>query len=202
MKAWFLALPGAARVVTGASAALLLLVFAVWVSHCLGWLFDNLDAIDTAEPRIARLAGYVAAEEKIKDAITQLDGEAALLAFPASMDSSQAGAQLQQELRAFAETAGLTVRGSQLDQQAANEEEGQTFDELTVQLNMVGEPMAIDDFLTRVYAAEPLMLIESINVSKPRLTARQRRRQRTEDEDNSEQLALLVSVRSARLVSQ
>jgi hypothetical protein len=201
MKAWFLALPGAARVVTGACAALLLLVFAVWVSHCLGWLFDNLDAIDTAEPRIARLAGYVAAEEKIKGAITQLDGEAALLAFPASMDSSQAGAQLQQELRAFAETAGLTVRGSQLDQQAANEEEGQTFDELTVQLNMVGEPMAIDDFLTRVYAAEPLMLIESINVSKPRLTARQRRRQRTEDEDNSEQLALLVSVRSARLVS-
>ena len=202
MRAWLLALPSAARVVVAAGSGVVLLILVIWVSQCIGWLVANLSAIDTAEPRIARLAGYAEVEERLKDTIATLDTEAAMLAFPASIDSSQAGAQLQQQLRAFAETAGLTVRGSQLEQDPADEEAGRVFDELTVQLNMVGEPMAIDDFLTRLFEAEPLMVVKSINVSKPRLTARQRRRQRAEGGGDSGQLALLVAVRAARLVSE
>lgn len=201
MKDWIMGMPVPARAVLGMVLAALLLVVWLIVSTLLGWLLNNVETMSSTEPRIARLAGYASVETRIAETVTALEAQASALAFPATMDTSQAGAQLQQQLRAFAEDAGLTVRGSQLVQKPAQSEEERSFDELTVQLTMNGEPIAIDDFLTQVHEAEPMMVIEALDVSRQRMSARERRRRQSTNTLNVDELNVIARITAARLVN-
>ncbi len=201
MKAWMLGMPAPARVVLGVALAVLLLVVWLVVSTLVGWLLGNLDTINTTEPRIARLAGYASVETRLADTVAVMEAQTSALAFPATMDTSQAGAQLQQQLRAFAEEAGLTVRGSQLVQKPAESEEDRPFDELTVQLTMSGVPIAIDDFLTQVHEAQPMMVVETLDISRQRMSARERRRRQSSNTLNEDELNVIARITAARLVN-
>ena len=98
------------------------------------------------------------------------------MSFDSGDDESQTGARLQQALRGFAETAGLTVRGSQLMSVADQSESPEGFLILTVELRMRGMPSALDEFLGDVYAHNPLLKVAELNMVKVRDRRTSRRR--------------------------
>tara|TARA_B100001057_G_scaffold398306_2_gene408811 strand:- start:629 stop:1027 length:399 start_codon:yes stop_codon:yes gene_type:complete len=90
------------------------------------------------------------------------------VSFDSGDDESQTGARLQQALRGFAETAGLTVRGSQLMSVADQSESPEGFLILTVELRMRGMPAALEEFLEDVYGHSPLLKVAELNMVKVR----------------------------------
>jgi hypothetical protein len=199
LKAWLLALPREARgAVVGLAAimATILLVLAanIWSSASASW-----SEIAKNEPRIARLKGYQAFQPAIEEAASEAKVILSELAFTASSDESQTGAQLQQLLRGFAEEAGLTVRGSQLISGVEEEETPEGFVQLRVDLRMRGLPVALSLFLRDVYDHSPRLKVSEMDVIKVRDRRSTRRRDQPQtpveqDLDLSVQVtALMVS---------
>jgi hypothetical protein len=102
------------------------------------------------------------------------------MSFDSGDDESQTGARLQQALRGFAETAGLTVRGSQLMSVVNQSESPDGFLILTVELRMRGLPSALDEFLGDVYAHNPLLKVAELNMVKVRDRRTSRRRNQSQ----------------------
>lgn len=184
-----------------AAAAVLVAVFVsgAALSQVAGWSLSHWRFTATAEPRIARYVGLSLVEEQILSVSEAVARKRRQLGYTGAIDSSQAGAQLQQALRAFAEEAGLVVSGSQLDLKVADPEQARPFDHLTVQLKMVGEPAALQLFLQQVHGAEPMMVLNGLDVATPRRSARERRRQKAADAAVSLDLSVNVSVSAYRL---
>lgn len=202
MRQWIIALPTPARLVVSALLLMLLLLLVAALSFLLGWLSDNLGAIDKAEPQIARLAGYLSAESQLVEIAEEVESQNTRLAFPGDLELSQAGAQMQQQLRAFGENAGMVISGSQLVQKAADPEQEEQFDRLVVELSMRGEPSALDEFLAQVYRAQPLMFVDSLKISKVRMSNRERRRLQSEGTLNESELLVFAEVRALRLAGR
>lgn len=202
MRTWYLQLPKPARWVVVLMTGIILIPVALVLAALLEWWLGSLERIQAETPRIERVLGYIAVESELEEAVANLDAKLEKSTFSSLIEASQAGAEMQQMLRQFAESAGMTVRGSQLDQKFSDEAEQQSYDLLTVQLNMVGDPAAVDDFLRQVHEAVPLMVIQSLRISEQRLSSRERRKRRREGLLSNEELDVLIRVSAARLTEE
>ena len=157
----------AALLTLGASALVALVL--IWLVSVLGLTVDALNEVERHEPRIARLLGYEQAAPRLTEASLRAEQALGQLVFPASA-GEQAGAQLQQVLRRYAEQAGLQVTGSQLVKDETDSEEGQDplFEKLGVELSLVGRPMALDAFLISVASHGPTLATAFLELQKPR----------------------------------
>ena len=193
-------LPREARVVvvslgTVFGLVALVMISSLWASATASW-----SEISRSEPRIARLKGYQASQPAMRQATSDADVVLRQLSFDSGDGESQTGARLQQALRGFAETAGLTVRGSQLMSIVDQSESPEGFMILTVELRMRGMPSALDDFLGDVYGHNPLLKVAELNMVKVRDRRTSRRRNQPEPtveqnlDINIQVSALMVSV--------
>ncbi len=168
LRHWVMHLPREARLVVLGSATLLGLIALLMVSNLFASATQSWSEISRSEPRIARLKGYQASRPAMRQAMSEATDILKQMSFDSGDDESQTGARLQQALRGFAETAGLTVRGSQLMSVPDQSESPEGFLILTVELRMRGMPSALDEFLGDVYGHRPLLKVAELNMVKER----------------------------------
>ncbi len=168
LRHWVMHLPREARLVVLGLATLLGLIALLMVSNLFASATQSWSEISRSEPRIARLKGYQASRPAMRQAMSEATDILKQMSFDSGDDESQTGARLQQALRGFAETAGLTVRGSQLMSVPDQSESPEGFLILTVELRMRGMPSALDEFLGDVYGHRPLLKVAELNMVKER----------------------------------
>ena len=180
LRHWVTHLPREARVLVLGLGAVLALILTFMLSNLWASATQSWSEISRSEPRIARLKGYQASRPAMRQAMSDASVILKQMSFDSSDDESQTGARLQQALRGFAETAGLTVRGSQLMSVADQSESPEGFLILTVELRMRGLPSALDEFLGDVYAHNPLLKVAELNMVKVRDRRTSRRRNQSQ----------------------
>ena len=180
LRHWVTHLPREARVLVLGLGAVLALILTFMLSNLWASATQSWSEISRSEPRIARLKGYQASRPAMRQAMSEASVILKQMSFDSSDDESQTGARLQQALRGFAETAGLTVRGSQLMSVADQSESPEGFLILTVELRMRGLPSALDEFLDDVYAHNPLLKVAELNMVKVRDRRTSRRRNQSQ----------------------
>ena len=180
LRHWVTHLPREARVLVLGLGAVLALILTFMLSNLWASATQSWSEISRSEPRIARLKGYQASRPAMRQAMSDASVILKQMSFDSSDDESQTGARLQQALRGFAETAGLTVRGSQLMSVADQSESPEGFLILTVELRMRGMPSALDEFLGDVYAHNPLLKVAELNMVKVRDRRTSRRRNQSQ----------------------
>lgn len=179
MRAWFVALPLNARAVLIATLVTVGLLSLIWLFAVVGIVIDGYSKSSAASQKSARLLGYQAEALSMKNALETADASLQQYVFPSS-SYDQAGARLQQALRNFAENSGLTVTGSQLvEETKENDVDGALtgLRMLNVDLSLFGPPIALDAFLGEVGVHRPLLVVESMDIQKPRRSARDRRKE-------------------------
>ena len=196
---YLLQLPLQARIVLVALivlAATPLLGVGFWV---IDEVVSHLQFSEQTKPRVGRLLGYIEQEKPLRLAENQTREQLAALSYSSKSDANQVGAQLQQALRGYAEDSGLTVSGSQLLKSAATEAfEG--FDLMTVELNMIGEPDAIDGFFALVDAHQPVLRIDQLTLAQKR-QARRASRGANADELDARDVIIQVTVSALRVAT-
>lgn len=96
---------------TAAGLVLLLVLVFGYLVHKANWADDALGA---GEPRFARLLGLREAAEAVRQSRAAADQRMVRYAYPAATGADRVGTDLQQRLRAAAESAGAAVSGSQI----------------------------------------------------------------------------------------
>jgi hypothetical protein len=180
LRHWLTHLPREARVLVLGLGAVLALILTFMLSNLWASATRSWSEISRSEPRIARLKGYQASRPAMRQAMSEASVILKQMSFDSGDDESQTGARLQQALRGFAETAGLTVRGSQLMSVVNQSESPDGFLILTVELRMRGLPSALDEFLGDVYAHNPLLKVAELNMVKVRDRRTSRRRNQSQ----------------------
>jgi len=196
---FLLQLPVQARVVLVALIALAAIpLFGVGF-----WVIDeavsHLQFSEQTKPRIGRLLGYIEHEKPLRLAQNQTREQLAALSYSSESDANQVGAQLQQALRGYAEDSGLTVSGSQL-LKSTNTEAFEGFELMTVELNMTGEPDAVDGFLALVDAHQPVLRIDQLALAQQRQTRRSSRRANA-DELDTRDVIMQVTISALRVAT-
>ena len=196
---FLLRLPLQARVVLVALIALAAIpLFGVGF-----WVIDeavsHLQFSEQTKPRIGRLLGYIEHEKPLRLAQNQTREQLAALSYSSESDANQVGAQLQQALRGYAEDSGLTVSGSQL-LKSTNTEAFEGFELMTVELNMTGEPDAVDGFLALVDAHQPVLRIDQLALAQQRQTRRSSRRANA-DELDARDVIMQVTISALRVAT-
>jgi general secretion pathway protein M len=128
--------------------------------------------IDRLQPRIARLSGLAAAEGELQASAGQVDSTVHALAYPASVSTNSASATLQKEVRRLLADAGMNVSNSQV----LPTRDLAGLEQMVVKLRASGDLAALDRFLAKLDSYQPLVLVESVDISP----VRQSRRAKTE----------------------
>ena len=172
----------------------LLVPFLLYLDALLGlWDMrqDYQADIDRLVPRMARLEGLIAAEEKLQEAAAQVDRQVLDLVYPASEPQAEVSATLQKQVREIFSAVGLSVTNSQV---LPAKEQG-NFDYISIKLLVSGDMAGLDGALAGIGAYLPLVLVESLEISPIRQT------RRNADDDKQQQLTAslqLLSLRAAR----
>lgn len=147
-------------------------------------------AIETIEPRIARMRGLVANEAVMRAALEAVGGETIDLIYPASSDAQAVAAALQAEARRVLSDAGMQITNSQV----LPDRKREAFDYIGVKVVATGGLEQLDQALATLAAFRPNIYIEAMDIFPNR---------RSKRADGSEQQLLtvslqLLSVRSAQ----
>lgn len=160
-----------ARIVVGASLAMLLLVLLYCVGNLWALRQGYVEQIDAIAPRSARLLGMLESTE----ALAAADREAASIleevAYPALRDAASTGAAIQKDVRELMIEAGMSISGSQVLPRQA--EEG--FDQITVEITAEGNTDALEQTLASLELMRPLVFVKSLNVKPARVSRRRSR---------------------------
>ncbi|MDR2690189.1 MAG: type II secretion system protein M [Azoarcus sp.] len=116
------------------------------------------EAIDAGEPRLARLLGLREAATQIGAARATAENSLARFAYPPSTAADRIGAELQQRLRAAADSAEVTVSGSQVIH--TREENGLEYIPVTV--NFEATHAKVQLFLQALGEQTPVIYIDSL----------------------------------------
>lgn len=181
---WYRMLPGHARVVSGVLVLALVLLILVVASRGLGWYIEGSERLAYAEPRYARLQGFILNVDALRASSEQINETLSGLAYPASAGLAGAEADAQQQLRGLLRTAGMEVSGSQV--MSPKEHEGLV--EIRLQLDAAGSMEALEQALVALRDARPLVFVGSLEVTP----LRSRRRDAPEIQNVS--LSLRASV--------
>ena len=174
----FKALPLPARYVASVMGAALTMGVVLNGVFALKSYMTYASVVDDAVPRIQRLKGYIESERTLREANQDATRQLSQWAYVSEVDAGQVGAQLQQELRAYAEAASLTVTGSQVIQDQTSTVDDRLI-ELTVELKITGQPDGLERFLDALRAHRPILSIVELSVTQQRLTLARRRAQQS-----------------------
>lgn len=173
----FLAYPLAARTVIVmllcATAVAMLFTFGRLAS----WWVETASEATALQPRIARMLGFLEAQQSIEASLAQRDDVLAKMAFPDTGESGRGGALLQQEIRKLASRNGLTVIGSEVQDPEVLED----LKRLRVNVRVSGQPGQVEAFLNSMEAYRPFLFISTLSITPQQrqlLTLRAPKRER------------------------
>lgn len=150
-----------ARFSVGSTAALLLLILALVLWQAAERAGVYRDTLDGLTPRYARLLGIQAAGDGLHAALQASRSQLATLAYGASTAPDRVGAEMQQKVRALAESAGLNVATSQLG--AVESEE--LFDAISLNIRVEGSLHDLEALLRGVQSLEPVVQLRSLTIT-------------------------------------
>ncbi|GHT83359.1 hypothetical protein AGMMS49543_10410 [Betaproteobacteria bacterium] len=141
---------------------------AVYLIHKAMWAAETVEA---GEPRLARLQGLREAAGRVSAARHTAEESLARLTYPASTPADRVGADLQQRMRAVADSVGVAVAGSQV----INVKEANGLEQIPVSLNLEASHEELRQFLVAVSAqtqapavyVDNLVLTPTRNRSRP-----------------------------------
>lgn len=125
------------------------------------WATDTLETVDQ---RYARLLGLREAGAKIGEALAASKEVLHRQAYDEGMASDRVGAEMQQRVRCIAESAGLSVAGSQI----LKARPGDGFEIVPMSATLEGEFAGLRDFLVKLANESPAIVAESIAVTSAR----------------------------------
>lgn len=137
---------------------LVLLLLAGW----LGWLqWQRYEAaLDAATPRIARLQGIALSHAELAQALEAGRATLAQFAYPASLESSRAAAELEARVREAFVGAGVNIIGSQQMPARA----GSGYEEIVLSLSVQGDLAQILHGLRSLDGLVPKLRIEQLRL--------------------------------------
>lgn len=161
---YFRGLPSQARAVLGTALLILVLLLLTAFSFVVGFVSERTQRIGQLEPQIARMLGYEESGATLAESLATAEEQLGLLIYGSELDAAGLGAIVQQVVRGAAERTGLTVSGSQL--LGAQPEGG--LDVVRVALELRGSVASLDEFLSELEVATPLLVVESFRILGPR----------------------------------
>jgi general secretion pathway protein M len=123
-----------------------------------------VDALDVGEPRLARLIGLREAGSQVTAARALAEDRLARFSYPASAVTDRIGAELQQRLRNAADSAGVSVSGSQVIK--SREEDG--LEQIPVSINFEATHEQLQHFLQALSAQSPAVFVDSLTLTPMR----------------------------------
>lgn len=145
--------PVARRYLLGTLAALLLLVALFATAYAWNWRRYRL-ALESVEPRLARLLGLELARDRIEAALAAARTQIAPWLHPGGGDPET---NLRQLVRQLADRSGLAT----VSLQTATARQGETLPSVRVTLTVTGAWPQVLDLLRALYDQRPLLLVES-----------------------------------------
>ena len=123
------------------------------------------DALATMEPRYARLLGMKGAADAVKQSRLAAEAELARYAYPPTVGADRVGTDLQQRLRAIAESAGVAVSGSQI----VPGETDKAIEVIPVSLTLEAEAGQLNAMLLALSDQAPAIFTESLALQPVRV---------------------------------
>jgi general secretion pathway protein M len=152
--------------------------------------------IDKITPRAARLLGLIESEESLTQSASGMAEVLATSAYSSDVDSATTAASMQQMVREVMTSAGLSVSGSQI----LPGENTEGFENLNLDITVVGNINAVEEALSNLRMIRPLVLVESVTIKKLRAT-RTRAAQKAKPKKTDERmLSVRLRLLSMRLV--
>ena len=160
----FMALPLPARALAGsvlAGAALLVISGVAWMGS---WWVASAQQVDTLEPRVAQILGFIESEQRVESALSQREALLLTMVFPDSGESGRGGAVLQERVRNLSAEAGLTVIGSEVLEPEVLEDSVK----LKLSAKVAGTPRALIEFFRRLNEERPFLFVTAFTVNAQR----------------------------------
>lgn len=160
----FMALPLPARAFAGsalAGAALLVFAGVLWLGS---WWVASAQQVDTLEPRVAQIMGFIESEQRVESALSQREALLLTMVFPDSGESGRGGAVLQERVRNLSAEAGLTVIGSEVLEPEVLEDSVK----LKLSAKVAGTPRALIEFFRRLNEERPFLFVTAFTVNAQR----------------------------------
>lgn len=160
----FIALPVPARALMGSllgGAMLLCLCGVFWLGS---WWAASAQQVDTLEPRVAQILGFIESQQRVESALSQREALLLTMVFPDSGASGRGGAVLQERVRNLSAEAGLTVIGSEVLEPEVLED----ILKLKFGTKVAGPPRALIEFFRRLNEERPLLFVTSFTVDAQR----------------------------------
>lgn len=111
-------------------------------------------------PRYARLLGVLAAHSKIQVAVDNAKATLHRHAYPAAIDTTKAGNDAQQRIRALFESSQLTIGSIQV----LAAKQGEHFRRISVTLRAEGDLTSMQDVLLKLKSESPSILLDSLSL--------------------------------------
>lgn len=116
--------------------------------------------LESAAPRIARLSGMLEARDAIAAALEESRAAAGRYAYPASVDAARAASDFQTRVREVFQSSGMNVAGSQ----QFPIRPGESYDEISMSVSVVGTLPQLDAVLTRLQQLAPVAMVEQLRI--------------------------------------
>lgn len=132
--------------------------FYVWTQH------QRLQAhVSDLEPRYARLAGLLQRSGDFKLMGEQAQARLAALSYPASTDTTQAGNDAQERIRALFADSKLDIVSIQV-LPPAKDKEDVAFDHIQIHLKVEGEMVGIQNALSILTGQTPAVWVDNVTL--------------------------------------
>ena len=167
----FMALPHPARALVAAvlsGTAIVVLVVLLWLAS---WWAESVQQVETLEPRVAQILGFLESEEQVQAALSRRDAMLSEAVFPDSGDSGRGGAVFQERVRNLSAEAGLTVIGSEVLESEPRDD----IIKLRLGTKVAGPPGALVEFFRRITEARPFLFVSAVEVNAQRQLPRRAR---------------------------
>jgi len=148
------------------TVSLLIVVLAiVWLMAwlMLGYTQYQRD-MQNIEPRLARLAGLLEVEERLRSSEQLASAEVNNLVYNPSEESGALGAQMQKTVRELFASAGMSVTGTQILTAKADEQ----FTRVGIGINATGEMQSLETALMQIVEARPLVFLDRLEIQPER----------------------------------
>lgn len=178
-----------AALLVGLTLVLPLYLFFSAMGAALSARSEAVEAMDSIEPRVARMLGLIEKEDELRQALSGMSNVVSNHVYPTSSDAAAVAASLQAEARRIIADAGLEVTNSQVLAPRKRD----AFDYVAVKVVARGTMEQLDQALGDIGAFRPVIFVESIDAFP--------NRRRRGDDAQEQMLTVSLQLLSLRIVT-
>ena len=130
---------------------------AVFLMNKMSWADETLNLI---EPRFARFLGLQASATEINRAASEVNAALTRYTYASTVGADRIGTDLQQRLRAVAETAGVSITGSQIIPGKVSD----GVEDVLVSMAFEADNKQLQDMLAGVHGQTPVIYVDSLMI--------------------------------------